>query len=213
MTEQEFLDKVQNLQYLPLDISYAQTGEERHLKRAAATALNYFGIDTKRLDVVRSRMITHVHYAFLLDDIEVTGYDVYARQREDQAMGTGNLTSCLGDLIAYALSTAFPQLQGITTKTFDPYTDKVKWSCWHKTTFVVIDDNTFGYTDKDTSTGCFSINVMAVDAYAGGDPFTINRSICAGHKKWRVATTADFERFRISVKGYLDDPNYIIEKH
>ncbi len=212
MTEQEFLDKVKNLQYLPLDISYAQTGEERHLKRAAATALNYFSIDTKRLDVVRSRMMTHVNYAFLLNDIKVTGYDVYARQPEDQAMGTGNLTGCLGDLIAYALSTACPELQGIATKTFDPYTGKVKWTCWHKTTFVVIDNNTFGYTEKDTTTGCFPVNIMAVDAYKGGDPYKINTSTYARKGTWRVATTADFERFRVSIKGYLNNPNYIINK-
>lgn len=213
MTQEEFLQKVSDLQYLPLDLAYDQTGSDSHLKRALSVVLAHFGVDAARADVVRSRMATHIHYAFLLDDVEVTGYDVFAREPKDQVMGVANATGCFGDIIAYALSTAFPELQGIATRTFDPYTGKVKWNCWHKTTFVVIDDNTFGYTEKDTTTGCFPVNIMAVDAYKGGDPYKINNSTYARKGTWRVAATADFERFRVSVKGYLDDPNYIIKRN
>jgi len=209
MTQEEFLSKVKDLQYLPLNLAYDQTGGAINLKRALDTVLTHFGIDTSRADVVRSRMTTHVHYAFLLDDIEVAGYDVFAREPQDQVMGVGNATSCFGDVVSYALCPECPDFQEIIVRTFDPYQTKIRWCCWHKTTMIVIDENTFGYTEKDTTTGAFFIRVMAVDYLRGGDPLKIHHEAYAYGNNWRVATTADFEHFKVVVKGYAENPDCV----
>lgn len=212
MTQEEFLQKVSDLQYLPLDLAYDQTGSESHLKRALSVVLAHFGVDAARADVVRSRMATHIHYAFLLDDVEVTGYDVFAREPKDQIMGVANATGCFGDMVTYALCPTNPDLQGLITRTFDTYRTKVRWCCWDKTTMVVIDENTFGYTEKDTTTGAFFIRVMAVDYLRGGDPLKIHHEAYAYGNNWRVATTADFEHFKVVVKGFAEDPRYIFKR-
>jgi len=212
MTQEEFLQKVSDLQYLPLDLAYDQSGSESHLKRALGTVLTHFGIDAARADVVRSRMATHIHYAFLLDGVEVTGYDVFAREPKDQVVGVANATSCFGDVVIYALCPTNPDLQGLITRTFNPYQTKVRWCCWDKTTMVVIDENTFGFTEKDTTTGAFFIRVMAVDYLRGGDPGKLHHEAYAYGSNWRVATTADFEHFKVVVKGFAEDPKCIFKR-
>lgn len=72
-----------------------------------------------------------------------------------------------------------------------------------KTTFIVLNENTFGYTEGGTQSPFCRMYVMSVDYLHGGDPMNLDKIIIARKEKCRIATTNDFEHFRISVDGYL----------
>lgn len=78
-----------------------------------------------------------------------------------------------------------------------------------KTTFVVVDENTFGYTTDRTDKSFFKVNVMAVNHLRGGEPLLLNHQILAYRERSREATRKDFEDYKISIKGYEDDEQYV----
>lgn len=78
-----------------------------------------------------------------------------------------------------------------------------------KTTFVVINENTFGYTTERTDKAYFRVVVMAVSVLRGGDPLLLDKMVLANWQKAREATVQDFADYRVSVKGYLDDDQYV----
>lgn len=80
------------------------------------------------------------------------------------------------------------------------------------TTFVVCRENTFGYIRDDIDKAFLRLWVMAVDYLCGGEPLDINGVRLVNKSDIRVATLSDFEHFRISSKGYIDNPMYVIDK-
>lgn len=78
-----------------------------------------------------------------------------------------------------------------------------------KTTFVVINENTFGYTTERTDKVFFRVVVMAVHVLRGGDPLLINEMVLTSWQKAREATVQDFADYRISVDGYLNNDQYV----
>lgn len=74
-------------------------------------------------------------------------------------------------------------------------------------TFIVLDGNTFGYTDRDTSAPFVSMTVLAVDALLGGDPGIIDNTVLAFRQRFRLATDDDFDAFRVSRQGYEQRPD------
>lgn len=80
------------------------------------------------------------------------------------------------------------------------------------TTFVVYRENTFGYIRGDMDKAFLRLWVMAVDYMRGGEPLDINGVKLVNKSDIRVATLSDFNHFRISSKGYIDNPMYVIGK-
>lgn len=78
-----------------------------------------------------------------------------------------------------------------------------------KTTFIVLNENTFGYTFDSPYKKFVRLNVMAVDSLCGGDPLLLYSQILACSDNRRVATVRDFSHYRVSVDGYLDDDQYV----
>ena len=81
-----------------------------------------------------------------------------------------------------------------------------------KTTFFVLNENTFGYTFDSPDEHFVRLNVMAVDYMRGGDPLLLYNQILAPLACRRLATVQDFSHFRVSVDGYLNDDQYVFVK-
>ena len=80
------------------------------------------------------------------------------------------------------------------------------------TTFAVYRENTFGYIRGDMDKAFLRLWVIAVDYMRGGEPLDINGVKLVNKSDIRVATLSDFNYFRISSKGYIDNPMYVIGK-
>jgi len=74
---------------------------------------------------------------------------------------------------------------------------------------VVIDEHTLGYTEEGTNFA----NVLHASILKGAIAINDGDRIYLKERKVRTATIKDFEDFRVSVKGYLNDPvhKYIID--
>lgn len=69
---------------------------------------------------------------------------------------------------------------------------------------VVIDEHTLGYTEEGTNFA----NVLHASILKGAIAINDGDRIYLKGRKVRTATIKDFEDFRVSVKGYLNDPVY-----
>lgn len=63
--------------------------------------------------------------------------------------------------------------------------------------YVVVKENTLGYTFDPDDKKFQRVNVLAVQYLKGGNPFLLNQQILARHEELRPATDRDFEEFRI----------------
>ena len=65
-------------------------------------------------------------------------------------------------------------------------------------TFLVLDENTLGYSENYSPDKSFcSMIVMRADCLRGGDPTTMDRSVLVNIAKARIATKEDFEHFKV----------------
>lgn len=82
----------------------------------------------------------------------------------------------------------------------------------NKVTFYVFKEHTFGYVEGDTNKEFLRLWILAVDYMKGGEPLLLGNEVLAARKDLRLATIADFPLFRVSSKGYEENPRYIFEK-
>ena len=80
------------------------------------------------------------------------------------------------------------------------------------TTIFVYKDHTFGYVEGSTDKEFLTLWIIAVDYMKGGDPLLLNNCILAAKKDLRLASLADFGRFKVSSKGYEDNPRYVFKR-
>lgn len=76
------------------------------------------------------------------------------------------------------------------------------------TTFIILKEGTFGYTRDFLDKPFLRMNIMAVDVLKGGDPLLLDKQVLCSPGDCRIATVEDFERFRVSVKDYANNPQY-----
>jgi len=80
----------------------------------------------------------------------------------------------------------------------------------NRTTFVVFNGHTFGYTEDDIATKPFiRIFIMRSLAEKGGDPQLVGHTAAGTAANVRLATDQDFDDFLISREGYEDNPQYV----
>lgn len=80
---------------------------------------------------------------------------------------------------------------------------------FRKTTFFVFKKHTFGYAEGDVDKRFLRLWIMAVDYMNGGDPQLLNNCILVDNKDLRLATLNDFAHFKVSSKGYEENPRYV----
>lgn len=78
--------------------------------------------------------------------------------------------------------------------------------------FIVFNEHTFGYTHFDIRSVYYPIKVMAVDYMKGGDPQLLDKRIIVLRDKSRLARLSDFEHFKVSPNGYIDNEDYIFDR-
>lgn len=72
--------------------------------------------------------------------------------------------------------------------------------------YVVVNENTLGYIQRETVPGWFSLGVLAGLVRKGGpDPMNGPVSISNETDNIRDATEQDFKDFRVCSKGHLED--------
>lgn len=81
-----------------------------------------------------------------------------------------------------------------------------------KTTFIVLDENTFGYTDGDISEPFCKLVVLAVQHIKGGDPALLDKIILAPRERFRIANRQDFDDYRVSISGFDKNPDYVFSR-
>ena len=78
-----------------------------------------------------------------------------------------------------------------------------------KTTFIVLDENTFGYTDGDISEPFCKLVVLAIQHIKGGEPTLLNNIILAPKGRFRIANRQDFDDYKVSISGFDKNPDYV----
>lgn len=81
-----------------------------------------------------------------------------------------------------------------------------------KTTFFVFKKHTLGYVEGDTDKEVLRLWILAVDYMKGGEPLLLGNEVLAARKDLRFATLADFSLFRVSCKGYQENPRYVFNR-
>lgn len=83
-----------------------------------------------------------------------------------------------------------------------------------RTYIMVHKDRALVYSDTDPHGGrrIIFVTVLAVDVIRGGDPLLLSRVVPARTDDLRSATIADFGRFRVSPRGYLESDRYVFDK-
>lgn len=72
-------------------------------------------------------------------------------------------------------------------------------------TYVVVDENMFGYVAEKRNNNSLYVNILAVDPSAhvhgyakyGGDPYFLNKQIIVYDGHYRKATSEDGKRFKV----------------
>lgn len=82
----------------------------------------------------------------------------------------------------------------------------------NKVTFYVFKEHTLGYVEEDTNKKFLRLWILAVDYMKGGEPSLLGEEVLVAKQNLRLATLDDFTRFRVSSKGYEENPRYIFEK-
>jgi len=81
-----------------------------------------------------------------------------------------------------------------------------------KTTFIVLDENTFGYTDDDISEPFCKLVVLAIQHIKGGEPTLLDKIILAPKGRFRIANRQDFDDYKISISGFDKNPDYVFSR-
>ena len=81
-----------------------------------------------------------------------------------------------------------------------------------RVTIFVVNGNMFGYVEGDTGKPVMTLWVLAVDYMKGGDPMLLHQPIPVSKKDARVANLSDFDNFRVSTGGFLENPRYVFDR-
>ena len=88
----------------------------------------------------------------------------------------------------------------------------INFTNMNKTTFIVLDENTFGYTDGDISKPFCKLVVLAIQHIKGGEPTLLNNIILAPKGRFRIANRQDFDDYKVSISGFDKNPDYVFSR-